>query len=162
MAGWFNRNKKKAEKPVPIEKAKVKLMPINYSNMVILAWAKAIEGDLELQKWLKENDYEELVHSAYAIRLKEDSREWLMENGYAHLMAMINACEGNSNAQKWLMGYGLKNLFHVARAVDHEQDSWKWLAVNKKRQLAVLAKSIQKVKDNIEESHNDIHSINKS
>ena len=85
-----------------------------------------------------------------------------MENGYAHLMAMINACEGNSNAQKWLMGYGLKNLFHVARAVDHEQDSWKWLAVNKKRQLAVLAKSIQKVKDNIEESHNDIHSINKS
>ena len=56
MAGWFNRNKKKAEKPVPIEKAKVKLMPINYSNMVILAWAKAIEGDLELQKWLKENN----------------------------------------------------------------------------------------------------------
>ena len=73
MAGWFNRNKKKEEKPVPMEK--VKLMPINYSNMVILAWAKAIEGDLELQKWLKENDYEELVHSAYAIRLKEDSRE---------------------------------------------------------------------------------------
>ena len=93
MAGWFKRNKKKEEKPAPIEKAKVKLMPINYSNMVILAWAKAIEGDIELQKWLKENDYEELVHSAYAIRLKEDSREWLMENGYAHLMAMINACE---------------------------------------------------------------------
>ena len=95
MAGLFNRNKKKQTEPEKVKKAKVKLMPINYSNMVILAWAKAIEGDLELQKWLKENNYEELVHSAYAIRLKEDSREWLMENGYAHLMAMINACEGN-------------------------------------------------------------------
>ena len=99
MAGLFNRNKK--QKQSEAKKAKVKLMPINYSNMVILAWAKAIEGDFGLQKWLKENDYEELVHSVYAIRLKEDSRDWLMENGYAHLMAMINACEGNPNAQNW-------------------------------------------------------------
>lgn len=158
MAGLFKRNKKKEPK---LEKSKVNLMPINYSNMVILAWAKAIEGDLELQKWLKENGYEELVHANYAIRLKEDSREWLMDNGYAHIMAMINACEGNSYAQKWLLGYGLKNLYHVARAVDHEEDSWKWLVMNKKPQLALLAKSIQKVKDIIEERHNDIHNINK-
>ena len=159
MAGLFYRNKKKQQ--TESEKAKVKLMPINYSNMVILAWAKAIEGDVELQKWLKENDYEELVHSAYAIRLKEDSREWLMENGYAHLMAMINACEGNPNAQNWLLGHKFHNLYHVARAVDHEHLSWKWLAKNKRAQLAILAKSIQKVKDDIEERHNDIHSINK-
>jgi len=159
MAGLFNRNKKKQQsKP---DKEKVKLMPINYSNMVILAWAKAVEGDLELQKWLKENDYEELVHSVYAIRLKEDSREWLMDNGYAHLMAMINACEGNPNAQNWLLGHKLYNLYHVARAVDHEHLSWKWLVKNKRTQLAILAKSIQKVKDDIEERHNDIHSINK-
>ena len=118
MAGLFNRNKKKQK--TEVEKAKVKLKPINYSNMVILAWAKAIEGDVELQKWLRENDYEELVHSVYAIRLKEDSREWLMENGYAHLMAMINACEGNPNAQNWLLGHQFHNLYHVARAVDHE------------------------------------------
>ncbi len=159
MAGLFNRNKKKQQSEP--DKEKVKLMPINYSNMVILAWAKAVEGDLELQKWLKENDYEELVHSVYAIRLKEDSREWLMDNGYAHLMAMINACEGNPNAQNWLLGNKLYNLYHVARAVDHEHLSWKWLVKNKRTQLAILAKSIQKVKDNIEERHNDIHSINK-
>ena len=158
MAGLFKRNKKKEKE---LEKSKVKLMPINYSNMVILAWAKAIEGDLELQKWLKENGYEELVHTTYAIRLKENSREWLMDNGYAHLMAMINACEGNNHAQKWLLEYGLHNLYHVARAVDHEQSSWKWLSMNKRTQLAILAKSIQKVKDDIEERHNDIHSINK-
>ena len=159
MAGLFNRNKKKQK--TEVEKAKVKLRPINYSNMVILAWAKAIDGDLELQKWLRENNYEELVHVVYAIRLKADSREWLMDNGYAHLMAMINACEGNPNAQNWLLGHQFHNLYHVARAADHEHLSWKWLAKNKRTQLAILAKSIQRVKDNIEERHNDIHSINK-
>ena len=158
MGGLFNRNKKKKEEE--LQKSKVKLMPINYSNMVILAWAKSIEGDLELQKWLKENDYEELVHSSYAIRLKDDSIKWLMDNGYAHLMAMINACEGNVKAQNWLLDYGLHNLYHVARAADHDQLSWKWLTMKKMPQLAILAKSIQKVKDDIEERHNDIHSIN--
>jgi hypothetical protein len=64
--------------------------------MVILAWAKAVEGNLDIQKWLVEHGYEELVHASFAIRLKEDSRVWLMDNGYAHLMAMINGCEGNS------------------------------------------------------------------
>ena len=160
MAGLFNRNKKKKEKK-ELEKTKVPLRPINYSNMVILAWAKAVEGNIELQKWLKENGYEELVHATYAIKLKEESREWLMDNGYAHLMAMINGCEGNVNAQNWLLDYGLNNLYHVARAVDHEQDSWKWLVMKKRTQLAILAKCIQKVKDDIEECHNDIHSMNK-
>jgi hypothetical protein len=45
--------------------------------------------------------------------------------------------------------------------VDHEHLSWKWLVKNKRTQLAILAKSIQKIKDDIEERHNDIHSINK-
>ena len=84
-----------------------------------------------------------------------------MDNGYAHLMAMINGCEGNANAQKWLLDYGFLNLYHVARAIDYEQDSWKWLAKKKLSQLAILVKSIQRVKDKIEETHNDIHSMNK-
>ena len=121
----------------------------------------AVDGNIEIQKWLVENDYEELVHASYAIRLKEDSRTWLMDNGYAHLMAMINGCEGNTNAQKWLLDYGFLNLYHVARAIDYEQDSLKWLAKKKLSQLAILVKSIQRVKDKIEETHNDIHSMNK-
>ena len=162
MAGFFNRNKKKKDKPSKeLSDQNVPLRPIQYSNMVILAWAKAVTGNMELQKWLVENGYEELVHTTYAIRLKEDSRVWLMDNGYAHLMAMINGCEGNGNAQKWLLDFGFHNLYHVARAIDYEQDSWKWLAIKKLPQLAILAKSIQSVKDKIEETHNDIHSMNK-
>ena len=159
---WFKKSKKPKEK-VSMEEnpSKVSLRPVQYSNMVILAWAKAVDGNIEIQKWLVENDYEELVHASYAIRLKEDSRTWLMDNGYAHLMAMINGCEGNANAQKWLLDYGFLNLYHVARAIDYEQDSWKWLAKKKLSQLAILVKSIQRVKDKIEETHNDIHSMNK-
>ena len=160
--GWFKKNKKSKEKTSEKESlTKVPLRPIQYSNMVILAWAKAVEGNQDLQKWLVENGYEELVHFSFAIRLKEDSRVWLMDNGYAHLMAMINGCEGNVHAQKWLLEFGFHNLYHVARAIDYEQDSWKWLAIKKRNQLAILAKSIQKVKDKIEETHNDIHSMNK-
>ncbi|MEJ6638075.1 MAG: hypothetical protein QNL10_06560 [Crocinitomicaceae bacterium] len=162
MAGFFKRNKKskpKAEKKEP--ENKVPLRPIQYSNMVILAWAKAVDGNKDLQQWLVDNGYEELVHTTYAIRLKEESRAWLMDNGYAHLMAMINGCEGNAHAQKWLLDYKFYNLYHVARAIDYEQDSWKWLAIKKRPQLAILAKSIQRVKDDIEERHNDIHSMNK-
>ena len=159
---WFKKNKKSNEEPLKKEPhSKVPLRPINYSNMVILAWAKAVEGNLDIQKWLVEHGYEELVHASFAIRLKEDSRVWLMDNGYAHLMAMINGCEGNVHAQKWLLDYGFHNLYHVARAIDYEQDSWKWLAIKKRTQLAILAKSIQIVKDKIEETHNDIHSLNK-
>ena len=159
---WFKKSKKPKEK-VSKEKnpSKVPLRPVQYSNMVILAWAKAVDGNIEIQKWLVENDYEELVHASYAIRLKEDSRTWLMDNGYAHLMAMINGCEGNANAQKWLLDYGFLNLYHVARAIDYEQDSWKWLAKKKLSQLAILVKSIQRVKDKLEETHNAIHSMNK-
>ena len=159
---WFKNSKKPKEKSSNSENlSKVSLRPVQYSNMVILAWAKAVDGNIDIQKWLVENDYEELVHATYAIRLKEDSRNWLMDNGYAHIMAMINGCEGNVKAQKWLFDYGFHNLYHLARAIDYEKDSWKWLAVHKLPQLAILAKSIQRVKDKIEETHNDIHSLDK-
>ena len=106
--GWFKKSKKSKENTSKEENpSKVPLRPIQYSNMVILAWAKAVDGNMDLQKWLVENDYEELVHASYAIRLKEDSRTWLMDNGYAHIMAMINGCEGNGQAQNGcsIMGF---------------------------------------------------------
>ena len=50
---WFKKNKKSNEEPLKKDpNSKVPLRPINYSNMVILAWAKAVEGNLDIQKWL--------------------------------------------------------------------------------------------------------------
>ena len=139
----------------------VPLQPIEYSSMVILAWAKAIEGNTDLQNWLKENGYPELYFTVFAIYLKDEPRKWLINNGYAHLFAMIHAAEGNEKASKWLLDNNFEMLYHLAKAVDHENESWLWLRKNASPDLFVLAKSIQFIKDKIEERHNDMHSINK-
>jgi hypothetical protein len=155
----FNFFKKKIE--VKEEQLKyVPLKPIEYSSMIILAWAKAVEGNIELQNWLRDNGYPELYMSIFAIYLKDESRNWLVENGYAHIMAMIHAAEGNENAAKWLLDNNFLMLHHLAKAIDHEPKSWEWLQKNGSQDLFILARSIQIVKDQIEENHNDVHSIN--
>lgn len=158
------KKKEKESKPSSQEAApvsKVAMKPMNYSSMVILAWAKAIEGDATLQKWLSENGYRELYLAALAIYLQDDARDWLVENGYPHLMAMINAAEGNKAAGQWLLQHNFETLYHIARAVDHEDESWLWLQKNGTQDIFILAKSIQIIKDKIEENHNDPHWIHR-
>ncbi len=99
--------------------------------------------------------------ASYAILLKEEARDWLQVNGYAHLLAMINAAEGNESAQKWLLVHDFEILYHIAMAVENEESSWHWLSKNAPADLFILAKSIKKIKDQIEEHHNDIHSFRK-
>jgi hypothetical protein len=154
---FFKKQKKEENKPVEV----VPLKPMEYSSMVILAWAKAVEGNVELQNWLKDNGYIELYFSVFAIYLKDEPRDWLVKNGYPHLMAMINAAEGNTNAAKWLIEHNFIMLYHLAKAIDHEEESWLWLRQNSTQDIFILAQSIQMIKDQIEENHNDIHSFNK-
>lgn len=157
MFNWFR--KKTVE--LPIEKKQLKLKPINYSAEVILLWAKAVDGDKVIQLGLKESGFPELFHATNAIYLIQESRDWLMENEYAHLMAMINAAEGLVQAQEWLLANKMELLFHIGRAVDHEVESWDWLGKHATPDLFMLAKSIQFIKDKIEENHGDIHSFGK-
>jgi hypothetical protein len=144
-----------------LTKKNVPVRIINYHPKVILAWAKALEGNEQIALWLKENGLEELVFANAAIYLKDEARKWLMENGYPHLMAMIHAAEGDEKAQKWLLHNNFEILYHIALAVDDDQESWKWLNLNATQDLFLLAKSIKKIKDQIEENHNDVHSFRK-
>ena len=95
MLNWFRRKRKLSTEDI----AKVDFKPIDYPAKIILAWAKAVEGNDEIMLWLKDNGYKELVMATYAIYLRDEARDWLVDNGYAHLMAMINAAEGNEKAQ---------------------------------------------------------------
>lgn len=156
MFGWFKRKKEQVQ-----EVKAVPLKPINYPANVILLWAKAVDGDKVIQLGLKESGFPELFHATNAIYLIQESRDWLMENGYAHLMAMINASEGLAQAQQWLLAHNMELLYHIGRAVDHEQESWDWLGKHATPDLFMLAKSIQFIKDKIEENHGDIHSFGK-
>jgi len=158
MANWFQRKKRKVS--ITDTKSTV-LKPLNYHPKVILAWAKAIERNDEFVLWLNENGFEELVMATYAIYLKDDARTWLQNNGYAHLLAMVNAAEGNESAQKWLQVHDFEILYHIALAVESEEESWKWLSKNATPDIFILAQTIKKVKDKIEENHNDIHSFRK-
>ena len=156
--GWFKKKKRKANSSEVIV---TPMKAINYSPKIILAWAKAIEGNEQITAWLKENGYEELAMATFAIYLREDARKWLQSNGFPHLMAMINAAEGNESAQKWLFAHNFETLYHIALAVENDQKSWAWLKHNSTRDLFILAQTIKIVKDKIEYNHNDIHSFRK-
>lgn len=154
------KKKKGSDKQLDLQATEVVPMKeMNYPAKILLAWAKAIEGHEEISTWLTLNGYEELTMACAAIRLKTDARDWLMKNGYPHLMAMIHASEGNKQAQNWLLQHNMMTLLHIALAVENEQESWVWLRTHTTQDLFILAQTIKKVKDEIEETHNDIHSF---
>jgi hypothetical protein len=156
MFSWFKKKDRKVEVG---QTSSTSLKSLDYHPKIIVAWAKALEGNKELASWLNDNGYPELVMASSAIYLKTDARKWLQENGYAHLMAFINAAEGNASAQKWLLVHDFEILYHMALAIEDEQDSWKWLGENATQDLFLLTQTIKRVKDNIEENHNDVHSF---
>ena len=157
MLNWLSKKSKNTS--LYNSKQKVVLKKLDYPSKIIMAWAQAIGGNLEISSWLNNNGYNELVIASAAIHLKNDARNWLMENGYAHLMAMINASEGDEKAQKWLLTYKFDLLYHIAMAIENENESWIWLKQNSTPDIFILAKTIKEVKDKIEENHNDIHSF---
>jgi len=159
MFNWFK--KKQAPQKKASEISTVPIKPMDYHPKIIVAWAKAIEGNSELLLWLKENGYPELAMATYAIYLKDEARNWLTKNGYPHLMAMINGAEGNETAQKWLLAHGFEILYHMAQAIEDEEASWHWLGKNVTPDMFILTQTIRRVKDKIEENHNDIHSFRK-
>lgn len=150
----------KKKRAVKVEDTKAyQLKDINYPPKIILAWAKAVEGNDDIMSWLKANGYKELFMATYAIYLKDEARNWLQKNGYAHLLAFINAAEGNESAKKWLSTHNFDILYHMAKAIDDERESFVWLKENTTQDLFLLTLSIKKVKDQIEENHNDIHTF---
>ena len=159
MFNWFK--KKQAPPKKASEISTVTIKPLDYHPKIIIAWAKAIEGNSELLLWLKDNGYPELAMATYAIYLKDEARNWLTKNGYPHLMAMINGAEGNETAQKWLLAHGFEILYHMAQAIEDEEASWHWLGKNVTPDMFILTQTIRRVKDKIEENHNDIHSFRK-
>tara|TARA_B110000046_G_C12894677_1_gene355899 strand:+ start:96 stop:572 length:477 start_codon:yes stop_codon:yes gene_type:complete len=156
----FGRKKKKSEAADVTEV--VKLKPLNYPSKILVGWAEAISGNIELRDWFLSSDqYKELGMCIHALLLKDDARDWLMKNGYAHLMAMINGAEGNKDAIHWLNKANFQVLKHVALAGDRDEKSTNWLIKNGHQEFAMIAERIRVLKDQIEDTHNDIHSIGK-
>ncbi|MDC3351638.1 hypothetical protein OAV92_00175 [Crocinitomicaceae bacterium] len=153
----FKRKKKKKEAEIT---QSVRLKPLRYPPKILVGWAEAIGGNTDLRDWfLASDDYKELGMSIHALLLKDEARDWLMKNGYAHLMAMINGVEGNQEAIHWLDKANFQLLKHVALAADHNKASQEWLLKSKYPEFAMIAEKIKVLKDQIEDTHNDIHSF---
>lgn len=153
----FKRKKKKKEAEIT---QSVRLKPLRYPPKILVGWAEAIGGNTDLRDWfLASDDYKELGMSIHALLLKDEARDWLMKNGYAHLMAMINGVEGNQEAIHWLDKANFQLLKHVALAADHNKASREWLLKSKYPEFAMIAEKIKVLKDQIEDTHNDIHSF---
>lgn len=138
---------------------KATLKPLTYPPKILIAWAEAIGGNVKIRDWLLENGYKELAMFTYAVRNKDDARQWLMDNGYAHLMAMINGVERNEIALKWLQRFNFTILEKMALSADGDDVAHQWLLHNGHKEFAYVAKKIEFVKDQIEDSNNDPHKI---
>jgi len=150
--------KKKEKKQVRFEGVTL-WQPLNFPSKVISVWSEAIIGNKQCQEILLKSEYRALGVFVYALNLKDDARVWLMNNGYAHLMAMINGVEGNQEAIKWLDANNFHVLKHMALAGDGVKYSITWLVKNGHQDMALIAKQIEHIKDQIEMDHNDVHKI---
>jgi hypothetical protein len=160
MLSFFRKKKQKEAQEEATKK--VKLMPLNYPPKILIGWAEAIGGNNDLRDWFLASDqYKELGLTVHALLLKDDARTWLMENGYAHLMAMVNGVEGNKEAIHWLQKSNFITLMNVALAGDGDMNAYQWLLENNLKEFALISQKIKVLKDQIEETHNDIHSFGK-
>jgi hypothetical protein len=139
-----------------------KIKPIlktTYPAKILVAWAEAIGGNKKIREWLAANGYPELSVFVFALNNKDDAREWLLKNGHQHLVAIIAGAEGQKEAVEWLKKYKFDVLIHVAMTGDGNEQSFHWLLKNGHREMAIVAKRIEEVKDIIEQDNNDVHRI---
>ena len=123
---------------------------MQYPAKVLLAWGEAISGNRQLLDWLMKNGYQELGMTCHAIHLVDSARAWLMSNGQPHLMALVNGAE-----------YGYKHLADMALGADNDDDAIQRLIAAEQREWAGVALKIRSVKNQIEERHNDVHSLSR-
>jgi hypothetical protein len=129
-----------------------------YPPKILLAWAEAIKGNVEIRDWLIKNGYPELGIFAAALRNKDDAREWLFKNKFPHLLAVINGAEGNEEAVEWLKNHQFKILAKIAQAGDGDIEAFKWL--NKEDVIfAKIAREIRIVKAEINDNNWDYHKM---
>ena len=132
-------------------------MRMEYPAKVLLAWGEAISGHAGLRDWLMKNGYPELGIFTFALRNQDEARLWLMKNGHPHLLAIITGVEGDKGALAWLEQNDFGVLKQVALAGDGDEEAFRWLVQHEHRELAVIAKKINKVKSDIDEEHSDPH-----
>ena len=137
----------------------IPMKPLNYPIKVLAVWGEAISGDRKFLNVLLKSEYKELGLFVHAMHNQDHARKWLMENGFPHLMALLNGVERKKDAIHWLKYNKLTTLYHMALCADGETDSFEWLIHNNQKEMAMIAKKIEFVKNEIEDNNSDPHKI---
>lgn len=136
-----------------------KMKSLDYPIKVIAVWGEAISGEKKFLDVLLKSEYKELGLFVHAMHNQEKARKWLMENGFPHLLALLNGIERKKDALMWLKAHKLTILYHMALCGDSEEDSFNWLIDNGHKEMAMIAKKIEFVKNEIEDNNSDPHRI---
>jgi hypothetical protein len=135
------------------------MKPLDYPVKVIAVWGEAISGKQNYLNVLLKSEYKELGLFVHAMHNQDAARKWLMENGFPHLMALLNGAERKKDAIQWLKFHKLTTLYHMALCADGEDESFDWLMTNNQKEMAMIAKKIEFVKNEIEDNNSDPHRI---
>ena len=85
--------------------------------------------------------------------------KWLFDNNFPHLAAVVSGAEGKQEAIEWLNKYEWDILAKVAMVGDGNEKAFQWLVANGHKEMAIIGRKIELVKDEIERDHNDAHKI---
>ena len=136
-----------------------KIKSLDYPVKVIAVWGEAISGEKKFLDVLLKSEYKELGLFVHAMHNQDDARQWLMENGFPHLLALLNAIECKKDALMWLKAHKFTTLYHMALCGDGEDESFEWLIKNGHKEMAMIAKKIEFVKNEIEDNNSDPHRV---
>lgn len=136
-----------------------KIKPLNYPVKVLAVWGEAISGKKEFLEVLLKSEFKELGLFVHAMHNQDSARIWLMNNGFPHLLALLNAVERKKDARIWLKAHNFTTLYHMALCGDGDEDSFKWLIEHDQKEMAMIAKKIEFVKNEIEDNNSDPHRI---
>lgn len=127
--------------PPPLEK-------YYYPAKIWLAFGEAVNGNLEISGWLRENGFPEVAALAHAIRGGEEATTWLFQNKFFHLAALDAAIDENVQAYQWLIANKHPFLVVFADACRGKQAAIQWFYTNKMEAFVLFAQRIKFLRDN--------------
>lgn len=133
----------------------------SYEPKIIVAWGEAISGNVKIRKWLMGNGFPELATFCYALELHDEARDWLMKNNHPELMALVMGAEGDEKALNWLRRHSYSKLALIAEGADNDQSAVEELLIAGHKEWAIISMKIRAVKNDIQSSQDDWHSMSR-
>ncbi len=130
-----------------------------YPTKILIAFGEALDGNIEIYKWLLNNGFPELAALCSAIHASRDALSWLLKH-HPILAILSNAIDGEKHAINWLIKHQQDFLLKFADACNSDQQAKKWFAENNLDIFNTLANKINEVLKQQKRDRFDYHKFN--